>query len=113
MQGLGHLPGILGRIGVTGEFRLQRQFPLDPLQPGGEQRGAGQIGVQVRSADPAFDAHALGVVAANAEAGRAVVHRPDRVRRREKAGHETLVAVDIGGKKKKVSSRACSNWPAM
>ena len=40
---------------------------------------------------------ALSVGAAEAEAGGAVVHRPDRLGRREGADLEALVGIDVGG----------------
>ena len=60
------------------------------------QRGEGEVGVEVGAADAAFDADALGVFAAEAEAGGAVVEAPDRLGRGEGADLEALVGVDVG-----------------
>src|SRR3546814_8691708 len=77
-------------------FRSQLQLLLDAGEAGGEQRREGEIGIEVAAADAALDADRLGALAAEAEAGGAVVEAPDRLGRREGAGLEALVGVDVG-----------------
>ena len=83
-------------IGVADEWRGQVELLLDAREARREQRGEGEIGVEVGAADAAFDADRLGALAAQAEAGGAVVDAPDRARRRERADLEALVGIDEG-----------------
>ena len=55
----------------------QLELLVDAGQAGGDQRREGEIGVEVGAADAALDADALGALAAEAEAGGAVVAAPD------------------------------------
>ena len=87
---------VLARIGVAEELGLELELALDAGDAGGDQRGIGEIGVEIGAADAALDANRLGALAAQAVAGGAVVGRPDRLGRREGAGDEALVAVDVG-----------------
>src|SRR3546814_11011897 len=52
--------------------------------------------MEVATADAALGADRLGALAAEAEAGGAVVEAPDRLGRREGAGLETLVGIHVG-----------------
>ena len=96
-QGVGDM-GAFARIGIALERRLQLQPLFDALDPRRQQRRHRQIGVDVRSADPAFDPYRLAAVAAQAVAGGAVVDRPDDAGGGKAALLEPLVAVDVGGK---------------
>src|SRR3546814_14732662 len=74
---------------------------------GGEQRREGEIGIEVAAADAALDADRLGALAAEAEAGGAVVEAPDRLGRREGAGLEALVGVDVGRSEERRVGKEC------
>src|SRR3569833_1652419 len=66
-QRLVHFAHLLAGVGVAGEGRLELELVLDALEPGGEQGGVGEIGVEVGAADPALDADALEEHTAQAE----------------------------------------------
>ncbi len=93
---LGTSRSCLAAIGVALEGRVQFQLLVDAGQARGDQRGEGQIGIEIGAADAAFDADGLAALAAQAEAGGAVVAAPDRAGRREGADLEALVGVDVG-----------------
>ena len=86
----------LPTIGVARERRLELELLLDAGEAGRDQRREGEIRVEVGAADAALDADRLAALAAQAEAGGAVVAAPDRLGRREGADLEALVGVDVG-----------------
>ena len=65
-------------IGIAGEGRLELHLLLDAVEAGGEERRESQIGIEIGTADAAFDADRLGIGAAQAIARGAVVEAPDR-----------------------------------
>src|SRR3546814_8463668 len=95
-QGLRHVVQLLAAVGVAEVGLRQLQLLLDAGEAGRQQRREGEIGVEVAAADAALDADRLGALAAEAEAGGAVVEAPDRLGRREGAGLETLVGIHVG-----------------
>ena len=95
LQRLRDLPDPLRLVGVAGELRLQLQPALDPVDPCGDLRREGEVGVQVRPAHPALDPDRRRVRPDQPVPRGPVVPRPDRLGRREGPGREPLVAVDI------------------
>ena len=89
----GHL-GLVRRVGVALERRLQLEPVLDAVQPAGQHRGRGQVRVHVAAGQPVLQPQA-GAVADDPQRAGAVVPAPGRRRRRERPGREPLVGVDV------------------
>ena len=68
---------------------------VDPVQPGGDHRAQRQVGVDVGAGQPVLDPQRLAVADDPQRAG-AVVAAPGDRGRREGAGGEALVGVDVG-----------------
>ncbi|AIJ75622.1 hypothetical protein DO75_2186 [Brucella abortus] len=54
-------------IGIAHKRFVQFQLFIHAFQAGGDERCKGQIGIDIRAADAAFDANALGTFAAKAK----------------------------------------------
>src|SRR5213078_1661950 len=78
---------------VALERRRQLELLLDPVQAGGEQRGEGEVGVDVAARDPRLGPQRL-AVADDAKGAGAVVMPPGERGRRPRARGVALVRVD-------------------
>src|SRR6267154_1040745 len=81
-------------VGVALQRRLELQARVDPVQARGDDRAERQIGVEIRAADAVLKAQSRAVADDAQRAGAVVVSPGDR-RRREAAGGEALVGVDV------------------
>ena len=91
---VGRHVGLVGRVGVAVQRWLERELGIDAVQPGGDHRRERQVRVDVGAGEPVLDAQPLAVADHAHRAGAVVVAPGDR-RRRERAGGEALVGVDV------------------
>src|SRR4030095_10618932 len=87
---------LVGHVGVAGDLLLQGEALVDPVQAGGDDRGQGQVGVDVASRDPVLQPQRV-AVADHPQGAGAVVVSPGDGGRGEAAGRVPLVGVDVGG----------------
>ncbi len=83
-------------IGISDIRRFKFQLLLDAGKPGSDERRKSEIGIEIGAADATLDADGFAASPAEAEAGGAIVQRPDRLGRREGADLEAFVGIDIG-----------------
>ena len=84
---------LAGLVGVALQLRAGIGLVLDPVEPRGEHRREGEVGVRVGARDAALDPRRL-AVADDAEAAGAVVAAPRDRGRRPALGRVALVGVD-------------------
>src|SRR4030095_12138968 len=87
---------LVGKVGVAGDLLLQGEALVDPVQAGGDDRGQGQVGVDVASWDPVLQPQRV-AVADHPQGAGAVGLAPGDGGRGEAAGRVPLVGVDVGG----------------
>src|SRR5215218_8878900 len=83
----------VGLVRVAFEPRWRLELALDPVETGGDERGEGEVRVDVSAGDPRLDAPRRATTD-DAEPTGAVVLAPGDRRRRPRSGRVALVRVD-------------------
>ena len=93
VQGVRHVL-LVGGVGVAHQLVLELELVLDAVEPAGQHRGQREVGVHVAAGQAVLHPGAL-AVADQADRAGAVVLAPRDRGRRERAGREALVGVDV------------------